>query len=152
MKMHKPMCKYGHMPKALMNMYKLTLMDMHKPMRNPESAKQELHSGIIYPHELFSALYTHYRERFLSIFCGGGSSACLGFWNAVKGQAIIQHIFASHADPQSWGAMSMSTSMSMSMSIDGVWFQMQEIASGLDLTAALATTRIPNFCIIMTQT
>ena len=51
------------------------------------SLQQELKSGMIYPHELFSCLYESYRDKFIEVICGGGSSTIMGFWNAVRGWA-----------------------------------------------------------------
>ena len=52
--------------------------------------EQDLLTGIIYPHELFSCLYHFYYDRFIAIVCGGGHDKVLSFWHAVRGGAMIQ--------------------------------------------------------------
>eukprot|EP00969_Alexandrium_andersonii_P075577 3332338-Alexandrium_andersonii.AAC.1 len=35
------------------------------------------------PHEMFAALYTHHRDIFLKIVCGGGDGRLTAFWSSM---------------------------------------------------------------------
>ena len=45
--------------------------------------------GIVWPHELFAALYHHYRDAFF-MFLVGSASAVMSFWECVRGGARVR--------------------------------------------------------------
>ena len=75
-----------------------TYLEMHERVfKNKKSFAQEHDMHILLPHELFSAMYHKYKAAFFEHVVPGGKQVLIDFWNQVKGQQDILHMYMWHA-------------------------------------------------------
>ena len=61
------------------------LTEVDIAMKRPPHAIVRMKHPMLLPHELFATIYTHHRDRFFEVLCGGSEANIEQFWAEVEG-------------------------------------------------------------------